>query len=521
VAAQILVDLGDVEARFDGRAAAGHLRQAYGALTDPAAKAEAGILLARTLVFVGQPGEATRFALAASAALPESLVDHRQGLVALARIAGFMHGLLPSEYAAGPRPEPVGDGLGARALAATLAWETVLTGENRDQAIDYGGFALVGGELQRVDAGLLWVVAAMSREMGGVDTMPFWDQALADAHERGTLFAALATHLWRGYAQWRRGDLPEAYQSMLNCTDQNRLYGAPEIGQPYTDAMTVWILLDRGEITKARGLVEEVRPRQRIGDGDRLFHEAEAQLLIAEGQYDDALVCLDRADALTLTSRNPIWHRSPALRVEALRLLGRHEEALQLADEVVTAARRWGEPEVIGIALRLRGEIHSVDAETDLQDACDLLRDGRSRLEYARALAAYAGFQARSRPGQPPDAAAMATLQEAFELAEQCRAFGLRRDLVDDLARGGVAVPAEPRLAQQFTTTEQRIVRMAVDGLGNREIAQALFMTPRTVELTLTSVCERLGAATIAEVTSSSLPPDLSSPLSVREPVAD
>ena len=81
------------------------------------------------------------------------MVDERQHLIALERISGYMHDLEPSEYNAYQPPELVGTGVGARALAATLAWECLVEGRNRQRAIDLATFAVEDGALQQVDTG--------------------------------------------------------------------------------------------------------------------------------------------------------------------------------------------------------------------------------------------------------------------------------------------------------------------------------------------------------------------------------
>ena len=93
-----------MEVMGDGPAALLHLREAYDTLTDDRERAAVAQMLARTLVFAGGLGEATAFARTAAAALPEELGDERQGLLALERIRGFMHGLDESLWRAGPCP---------------------------------------------------------------------------------------------------------------------------------------------------------------------------------------------------------------------------------------------------------------------------------------------------------------------------------------------------------------------------------------------------------------------------------
>ena len=47
--------------------------------------------------------------------------------------------------------------------------------------------------------------------------------------------------------------------------------------------------------------------------------------------------------------------------------------------------------------------------------------------------------------------------------------------------------------AEALTPSESRVARMAAEGLTNREIAQALFVTPKTVEVHLGSAYRKLG----------------------------
>jgi DNA-binding NarL/FixJ family response regulator len=45
----------------------------------------------------------------------------------------------------------------------------------------------------------------------------------------------------------------------------------------------------------------------------------------------------------------------------------------------------------------------------------------------------------------------------------------------------------------ELTPAEQRVVELAVDGLANKEIAQSLFVSARTVEVHLKHACAKLG----------------------------
>ena len=52
-----------------------------------------------------------------------------------------------------------------------------------------------------------------------------------------------------------------------------------------------------------------------------------------------------------------------------------------------------------------------------------------------------------------------------------------------------------------LTASERRVARMAADGQSNPEIAQALYLTRRTVETHLTHAYQKLGIASREELT--------------------
>ena len=107
------------------------------------------------------------------------------------------------------------------------------------------------------------------------------------------------------------------------------------------------------------------------------------------------------------------------------------------------------------------------------------------------------------------------------------------RDLLDDAVAGFDALGADgwaqraraeaARIsgrvasATALTTTEERVAAMVVDGLTNKEIAAALFVTPRTVEAHLTHAYAKLGVRSRAQLVRqmvgvSAIPEDASGP---------
>jgi DNA-binding SARP family transcriptional activator/tetratricopeptide (TPR) repeat protein len=485
----VLVELGQVAASNDGPAALRHLSEAYEIATDPVRRAGVARLLAQSLLFAGPPGEATVFAQRARAELPDHLVDERQAMLALARTSGYMHGLDPRVWRGEEVGEILGTGAGARMLAADVSWELLLGGSDRDRCITMARFALERGELQRVDPGLFWIIAAFVLDLADDDLGTFWDDALVQAYGRGSLFSVLAVHLWRGRQLWHTGDLREAALSLFIATELSEDWGSARVGMAYGEAFLICVLVERGDTAGARAMLDRVRPRLRIGDSARLFDQAESRVLLAEGRFEETLDCLRRLDTFADLIRNPVWLQVRTLRAAALAGLGCRDEAIALIEEELAAVHRWGAPSQVGAVYRHLGQLRCEAGDrgglADLRTAVDILATTRARLEHARALYALAVAG--------PSAEAGPLLRRAWELAGSCGAEGLSQAIADQIARAGLIAPIEPEPSAALSTSERQIVTMFVAGSGAREIAQKLFITPRSVQMMLDALGERVG----------------------------
>ena len=405
--ADLLVELGRVETHVDGPSGVAHLADAYAALAEPHERALLAMDIARTHVFVSPPGVATSFARSAAAALPDGLDDDRQGLVALERIAGFMHGLPTDAYLSGPVPEVSGAGDGARMLAATLSYELLRAGEDREGAVRMARFALEGDRLLAVDNGLLWIVAANVLLLADDELGDFWDRALARAHATGGLFAALSVNLWRGFTQWRGGQLDDALQSLADAVEQQRVWGISGTTSTYAAAFTLGVLTDRGDLDAAAASLEAGRALPWVGEGGRLLQEAAARLLIEQGRPAEALAEL-ASEVDHPPVANPAWAPWRQLTARSMAALGRTDEAIALAEEEVDLQRRWGAPTALGPSLRVLGELRGADGAADLREAVELLSGTCAVLEEARAqlaLARSGGVAGRGGGGPPADRA--------------------------------------------------------------------------------------------------------------------
>jgi DNA-binding NarL/FixJ family response regulator len=147
-----------------------------------------------------------------------------------------------------------------------------------------------------------------------------------------------------------------------------------------------------------------------------------------------------------------------------------------------------GAPGPIGRVLRVRGEL--LADEVELREAVAVLAGSTVRLEHARALLALGR---RMRLDRRPTEA-RAPLREALAVAAACGADGLVEEVRAELGAAG----ARPRTEAldgpgALTPSERRIAGLAAGGLTNRDIAQQLFVTPKTVEVHLSAVYRKLG----------------------------
>jgi DNA-binding SARP family transcriptional activator/tetratricopeptide (TPR) repeat protein len=476
---EVLRALGLLETLVDGPAGLDHLGAAYAEVTEPTARAELALTIAWTHVFTSSPGIASAFAREAAASLPGDLEDARQGLLALQRISGFIHGLDPAVWQAGAEPVVRGDGNGARMLAATLSWEVTCAGTDRDRAVELARCALHGDRLLAVDSGLFWVVAANAHMIADDDLGDFWERARAQAHARGSLFTALSVNLWQGLAQWRRGELAEAVACFEAMLEQERMWGGSGTGRDYAHAFLVGAHLDRGDLAAARETAAVALAGSPSGEGARLLRHAVARLRLAEGAWAGALALLDPV-ADPSGPANPAWNSRRALRAAALAGLGRREEALELQAEEVGLLRRWGAPSFLGAGLRRLGELAGPAGAENLREAVAVLSGTTAELEQARAELAL------GRSSDVPDEEAVSMLHAAVARARRCGAQRVFADACAALHDRGQDVDDETcDDPEPVSLTVRRILDLAGAGLGVHEVAQRLFLTPGTVRAAL------------------------------------
>jgi len=260
-------------------------------------------------------------------------------------------------------------------------------------------------------------------------------------------------------------------------------------------AFMIPALIERGAIEQARALLAAGNLNGRLGPTwpYNVVRHARGCLLAAVGDHAAAVKELLEAGELAEVwgVRNPTlmpWRSDAALSLIAL---GDCREASRLCAEEIELARRWGASRGLGIALSVAGVAEGADRGIELlTEAVSVLRRSPARLELARALidlgAAHrrAGSRARARE----------VLREGLDLAHALGGLALanraRRELV---VAGGRPRRDATRGRDALTPSELRVAQLAAGGQTNRQIAQALFVTQRTVENHLTSTYAKLG----------------------------
>ena len=488
----VLLELGDAETMTSIPAAAVHLRSAYEVALEPFAKGEAANQLARTLIFLNEPDQGAAIASRAAQELPVELGDLARRLEAVELFA-LVFGAEPD----GERRERLrayweidatGD-VGTRSLAAVAAWNWAECAGPSDRVCALARAALDGGELLAQD-GLMPMAAAVTIALADLDeAVDVWDAQRVEAHRKGSVFRISGVQLWSGYTHYLRGELGEAESELRASQETLALWGMPAQLQ-WTAPFLAEVLLERGELAEARTLLENGGSPPAGSDHAILLDRARMRVLLADGRTEEALAYADLYESHAGWKRHPRYLPWRSLKAQALDRLGRHAEAVALADEELEIARGWGSPGTVGRSLRVLGTILQGDGTEHLEEACGLLESAPARLEHAKALAALGGVLRRAR--RPTEA--REPLRRALELADACGAQPLANHVRAEIyASGGRPRTTALRGVLALTASERRVADLAAEGQTNRDIAQALYVTPKTVEVHLSNAYRKLG----------------------------
>jgi DNA-binding CsgD family transcriptional regulator len=322
------------------------------------------------------------------------------------------------------------------------------------------------------------------------DAQRVYDAAIASAERLKQPWAAARARGFLAGVQYRRGALAAA-ESEARLSLASQPAGTLGLRTIFAGAFLIDTLIDRGKTADAGRTMTELGADRLLPDSliATLIQHARGRLRHTQG--DDAAAL---ADFLECGQRAAEWDvRTPAVAnwnssaAQVLVALGHRDEALQHAHQGVTAARAFGSPRAIGIALTALGQVVP-DVEA-LGEAVAVLRASPARLELARALVAHG--MALRRVGRR--SAARDALQEGLRAARTCGATPLAALAHEELATIG----SRPRKilrsgTDTLTPSELRVARLAATGQTNREIADALILSVRTIETHLARTYQKL-----------------------------
>jgi DNA-binding CsgD family transcriptional regulator len=311
--------------------------------------------------------------------------------------------------------------------------------------------------------------------------------ALAEARRRGSAPGFAGASAWRAWIALREGAAVEAE------ADARAAYDAPS-GTPWKHVMSscclVDVLVERDELIEAQTILTACSAEDAIGG--ELLLSTSSNLRAARGDLDGALADQREARRLRGDGMAPDpdfdgWLRTARL----LHATGDAASAPREAESALRWARTWGTPGYLGQALTVSGLIRSGDEGlAQLHEAVAQLERSPARRELARSLIELGA--ALRRGGERK--AACEPLRRALDIAAEGGLVATARRAQEELRVTGARIRrAESSGPDSLTPSERRIVELATDGASNPEIAQALFVTVKTVEMHLGNAYRKLG----------------------------
>ncbi|HEV7772907.1 MAG TPA: AAA family ATPase [Conexibacter sp.] len=320
-------------------------------------------------------------------------------------------------------------------------------------------------------------------------------QALAYARRRSAV-PELAGAWWlNAFVAMCAGDLAAAEADARQSVSVARLGGLIAAELILTPGL-VLILAARGETDAAAAeLARTGLAEGPIPDSPWLMTVSIARGVVrfGQGRFREAA-----DDLVELHERKQRWGIGGSVMVQAggfaamaLTACGERERACELAAADLAHAERWGAPRAHAFALgAMATAVGGADGVAMLERATDIVSERTAM--YARSyLLTQLGMALRHTNRRSE---ARIPLREGLTLARRCGAGGVAKQAYDELAATGEKVRRwTPIGVESLTPSERRVAEMAASGMTNRQIAQSLFLTVKTIETHLAATYDKLG----------------------------
>ncbi|WP_406460072.1 AAA family ATPase [Streptomyces sp. NBC_01622] len=317
------------------------------------------------------------------------------------------------------------------------------------------------------------------------------DAAVTAARRRGDLLAYANANYHRALSRYHQGALAPALADLAAA--QTAHAAGWSAGNGWIGSLLAQLHLERGDLAAAREALRLADQHPAVSMDAALVLHARARLALAEHDPSTAFAAA-RAAGRHLEQDYRIdhpgllpWRTTAAL---AAHHLGDHRQAQELADQALDRARAVGVAQAVGVALRTAGTVARPRPDLDrLAEAAAVLRGTPAALEYAHSLVDLGAALRRS--GQRD--ACREPLRQGLALADGMHARPLAERARTELHGIGV----RPRRTAvegvgALTPAESRVALLALHGDSNSQIAQALFITTKTVETHLARAYRKL-----------------------------
>ncbi|MBG0827990.1 AAA family ATPase [Planomonospora sp. ID67723] len=268
----------------------------------------------------------------------------------------------------------------------------------------------------------------------------------------------------------------------------------------HAGGVTAYLAAVEGEEERCRAAADEVLAESARSGGVAVSwaHWALALLDLGRGRVEAALARLESL------SQGPSRHQIPGVRsapdqVEAAVRLGRQTAAEAALEPFEEWARRMRQPWIDALVHRCRALTGPDDAaERDYERALHLHERDSRAFEHARTRLLFGEWLRRARRRTE----ARPHLRAALEVFERAGAVPWAERARTELGAAGAPAPRgrEADVFVRLTPQELQIVRLAGNGLSNRDIAAQLFLSPKTVAYHLYKAYPKLGVASRTEL---------------------
>jgi DNA-binding CsgD family transcriptional regulator len=323
------------------------------------------------------------------------------------------------------------------------------------------------------------------------ESVAIFTELLRDARQAGDE-PSVASVLWNlGTLEILSGDWGSAREHLSEAVRLRRQEGVRPMESLASLAM---LRACEGDIDEARADAAEAISTSiewRDLEGGLFCLQAAGLIELTAGMQEAACEPLTKAAASIRSSalRSPDLCSIVADEIEALLGAGRIDEAgpeVAWLEEWTRALGGW----TVALARRSRGHLCAAlgdiaGARIALEEAVTQLDRARIPFECARALLILGAVERRAKQKR----AAREAFSRAAEMFDALGAPVWAERTRGELGRVGGRAPAPGEL----TDTERRVAELVAAGRTNREVAEALFMSPRTVEAHLTRVYAKLG----------------------------